>query len=152
MELIIFTITSDATSLRLIVQQNGINKCEVDAGGNFIVTGGGGLGYGAGSGGTVTQATSKSTAVTLNKPTGQIIMNNASLAAGASLGFSFFNSILSANDTLLVTGSGAPSGSYSIEARYMVNGACVIVVTNITTASLSDAVVINFAIIKGATA
>ena len=41
-----------------------------------------GIGYAAGAGGTVTQATNKSTTVVLNKTTGQITMNAASLAAG----------------------------------------------------------------------
>ena len=38
------------------------------------------LGYTAAAQGAVTQATSKSTGVTLNKPAGVITMNNASLA------------------------------------------------------------------------
>ena len=52
------------------------------------------LGYGTDAGGTVTQATSKSTAVTLNKPCGQITMNNAALAANTSVAFLFNNSLL----------------------------------------------------------
>ena len=60
------------------------------------------VGYGTGAGGTVTQATSKSTAVTLNTPTGQIIMNNAALAAGASVFFNFNNSVLLNGDVLVV--------------------------------------------------
>ncbi|NBS24587.1 MAG: hypothetical protein EBS78_11605 [Altererythrobacter sp.] len=39
----------------------------------------GGIGYGTGAGGTVTQATSKSTGVTLDKVCGEITMNNATL-------------------------------------------------------------------------
>ena len=43
-----------------------------------------GIGYATGAGGTVTQATSKSTAVILNKLTGAITMNAASQAARRS--------------------------------------------------------------------
>jgi hypothetical protein len=46
-----------------------------------------GIGYATGAGGTVTQATSKSTAVTLNTVTGAITMNNAALAAATIVSF-----------------------------------------------------------------
>ena len=42
----------------------------------------GAIGYAAGSGGAVTQASSKSGEVTINKPCGQIAINGAALAAG----------------------------------------------------------------------
>ena len=49
----------------------------------FEAVGGKAIGYV--SGGAVTQATNKSTAVTLNTQGGQITMNNAALADGAEL-------------------------------------------------------------------
>lgn len=52
-----------------------------------VVDASGGIGYQAGSGGAVMQATSKGTSVTLNKPSGQITMNNAALAAGCICGW-----------------------------------------------------------------
>jgi len=60
------------------------------------------IGYAASGQGTVTQATSKSTGVTLNKSAGQITMNNAALAAGAAVSFVLTNSTISANDTIIV--------------------------------------------------
>lgn len=48
-----------------------------------ISTSGGSIGYSTGTGSTVTQATSKSTGVTINSLCGQITINAASLAAGA---------------------------------------------------------------------
>lgn len=111
-----------------------------------------GLGYGTGAGGTVTQATSKSTAVTLNKPTGQITMNNAALAASAPVEFTFNNSLLSSSDLLIVTGVWGFSPNYRIDGGGVMAGASRIRITNITGGSLSEAVVINFAIIKGAVA
>ncbi len=109
-----------------------------------------GLGYGAGSGGTVTQLTSKSTAVILNKPSGQIIMNNAALAAGSSVIFTLNNSLLSELDILCLTMKWVSSINYHIEQAAVGATTSLIRVTNISSLSLSEALQINFAIIKGA--
>lgn len=107
------------------------------------------LGYAAGGQGSVTQATSKSTGVTLNKPSGQITMNNASLAGSTNVGFTFTNSTISAKDTLLLTiASGATVASYNVWVTGLVAGSATINLRNITAStSLSEAVVLNFAII-----
>lgn len=112
-----------------------------------------GLGYGTGAGGTVTQATSKSTAVTLNKPTGQITMNNAALNANTAVTFQVTNSLCASADTVIVNvvSGFASYTSYSCEAIPN-SGLFFVVLRNTTGGSLSEAVVINFAIIKGATA
>lgn len=110
------------------------------------------IGYGAGSGGSVTQLTSKSTAVTLNKPTGQIIMNNAALAAGASVTFTFNNSLLIAEDLIGLTMEWNLTTSYRFEHAAVGVGSSLIRVTNISGISLSEAVQIKFSIIKGAVA
>ena len=122
----------------------------IDSSGNVLVVNPAGLGYGTGSGGTVTQATDKSTAVTLNKPTGQITMNNAALAGGASATFGLNNSLLGAYDTIIATPS--TSTNYSVEIAYCGSGVAYLRVTNKSAGSLSDAVLINFSIIKGAVA
>jgi len=70
---------------------NSVARMRIDSSGNILNTSSGGLGYGTGSGGTVTQATSKTTNVTLNKTNGKITMNNASLGAGASATFGLLN-------------------------------------------------------------
>jgi hypothetical protein len=121
----------------------------IDSSGNVLVTSAAGLGYGTGSGGTVTQATSKATGVTLNKPTGQITMNNAALAAGATVSFTFSNSLVSATDMLLMTVSNGTS--YSVENYAVSAGVAQVRITNITGGSLSEAAILNFALIKGAT-
>jgi hypothetical protein len=113
-----------------------------------------GLGYGPGAGGTVTQSTSKSTAVTLNKPCGQITMNAASLAAGASVSFVVNCSLMAASDVPFASIYGpsvADSNAYRLEVRHSNAGAFVLRLTNTSGGSLSEALVINFAIIKGAT-
>lgn len=114
------------------------------------------MGYGAGAGGTVTQVTSKTTAVTLNKPSGQITMHNAALAAGASVTFVVNNSLAASADGVLVTGDyngGAPDPSnYRVELAYSGTGSFMVRVTNVSAGSLSQALVIGFKLIKGATA
>lgn len=109
------------------------------------------IGYNASAQGTVTQATSKSTGVTLNKSSGQITMNNASLAAGATVLFTLTNNTLSAKDVLIVNvGSGGTSGAYWPYVANVGSGTAVIGVYNNTGSPLAEAIVINYAIIHGA--
>jgi hypothetical protein len=107
------------------------------------------LGYTAAAQGTVTQLTSKSTAVTLNKPAGVITMNNASLATATNATFTLNNSFISANDTVILTISGgqATPGSYNVFANALAAGTVSITLRNISGSTLSEAVVINFALI-----
>lgn len=112
-----------------------------------------GMGYGAGAGGTVTQITSKATTVTLNKPCGQITMHGASLAANTTVNFTFNNSLLASTDMVMVSPNwGANPGAYQAWCTSTGAGACIISVRNMTAGSLSDALVLNFAILKGVTA
>jgi hypothetical protein len=107
------------------------------------------IGYTAAAQGTVTQATSKSTAVTLNKPAGRITMDAASLATATNATFTLNNSFISANDTVILTISGgqATAGSYNVFANSLGTGTVSITLRNISGGSLSEAVVINFAVI-----
>ena len=107
------------------------------------------FGYTAAAQGTVTQATDKSTAVTLNKPAGRITMNNASLNTGTNATFTLNNSFISANDTVILTISGgqATPGSYNVFANGLAAGTVSISLRNISGGTLSEAVVINFAIV-----
>lgn len=110
------------------------------------------LGYAAAAQGTVTQATSKSTAVTLDKSMGRITMNNASLATATNATFTLNNSLISANDTVILTISGgqATAGSYNVFANALATGSVSITLRNISGGTLSEAVVINFCVIHGA--
>ena len=107
------------------------------------------LGYTAAAQGTVTQLTDKSTAVTLNKPAGRITMNNASLTTATNATFTLTNSFISANDTVVLTLSGgqATAGSYNVFANSLAAGSVSISLRNISGGTLSEAVVINFAIL-----
>lgn len=103
-------------------------------------------GYGIISGGTATQATNKTTAVTINKPSGVITTNNAALGAGARATFTVNCSRMKATDTVTLV---AGNGNYSAVANNPANGSFTITLKNETAGSLSDAVAINFAIFKG---
>jgi predicted ThiF/HesA family dinucleotide-utilizing enzyme len=107
------------------------------------------LGYTTAAQGTVTQATDKSTAVTLNKSAGRITMNNASLATATNATFTLNNNLISANDTVILTISGgqATPGSYNVFANALSAGSVSITLRNISGGTLSEAVIINFALI-----
>jgi hypothetical protein len=108
------------------------------------------IGYTAAAQGTVTQATSKSTGVTLNKPAGRITMNNAALAGGAAVSFTLTNSFISSNDVLVLAISGnsvADPITYTAYTSALAAGTVVINLRNLTVTSQSEAVIINFALI-----
>jgi hypothetical protein len=107
------------------------------------------LGYKAGSGGTVTQATNKTTAVTLNKINGEIVMNGAALADDATAAFTLTNSTIAATDVVIVNvASVGTAGAYQVTVGAVAAGSCSISVLNVSGGSLSQAIKLNFAVIK----
>lgn len=144
----------DASTDTLNIGNGGIIKDasgNTSFGGSVLLTSVNGLGYGAGAGGTVTQATSKATAVTLNKPTGQITMNNAALAGGASVSFTLTCANISVDDLVLPLVRTPFAANYSARAGDIGSGSALITLTNTTGSSASDSVVVTYAVIKGAT-
>ena len=118
--------------------------------GETLVIGAAGLGYGTGAGGTVTQATSRSTAVTINKPTGAITLFSA--AGSATWGqFIVNNSLVNFSDTVVLSVVGGASNTYITSVVNMAGGSFTIAFST-TGGTAVDAPTINFAIIKGATA
>jgi len=118
--------------------------------GSLLLTGAGALGYGAGAGGTVTQITSKTTTVILNKPTGRITTHNASLASGASVVFQLTNSYIGASDVVQAVISDAGIGqNYELYCVGVTAGLALMRLKNIQVGPLSDAVPINFSILRG---
>lgn len=114
---------------------------------------GDGVGYGTGSGGAVTQATSKSTGVTLDKACGSITLNNESLASNTSVAFTLTNAKIAATDVVLVSiKSGATSLAYLTQVEAVAAGSCKIVLRNVSAGALGEAVVLNFAVIKAVAA
>jgi len=104
-----------------------------------------GIGYATGAGGTVTQATSKATAVTLNTVTGTITLNNAALAAATIVSFTLNDSAIASTDYIgTAHESGGTTGAYSINCRATGAGTAACDVRNNTAGSLSEAIVIRF--------
>jgi hypothetical protein len=111
------------------------------------------VGYSTGTGGAVTQITSKATGVTLNKRCGQITMNNASLNAAAEVSFTLTNSVIAATDVVMVCiGSGATAGAYNVQCDAVAAGSCRISIGNMSSGSLGEAIVLNFVVIKAVNA
>jgi hypothetical protein len=119
---------------------------------NGLVNGTGKIGYINGSGGLVTQNTSKSTSVTLDKTNGQITMNSAALSANTTVSFTLTNSKIEAGDVLILNhiSGGTNFGSYLLNARSAA-GSATIDVRNISSGSHSEAIVIAFAVVKSVT-
>jgi hypothetical protein len=108
-----------------------------------------GVGYTTGAGGTVTQATSKSTTVVLNTITGTITMNNASLAAAAEVTFTLTNSAITSTDMVIVHHvSAGTAGGYVTQCSSVGSGTCTITVTNQSAGALAEAIVLRFMVLK----
>ena len=131
--------------------RNGFFETAVDCAGSIKSSGTTGVGYGTGAGGTVSQATSKSTNVTLDKPCGTITMDAAALAADTTVSFTMLNNTVAAGDRLILNHvSGGTAGAYILNAQ-PAGGQVAINVRNITAGSLSEAIVIGFVTVKGVT-
>ncbi|CAB4240975.1 hypothetical protein UFOVP24_29 [uncultured Caudovirales phage] len=125
------------------------NALTLDSSGNLTVNSPAGLGYGTGAGGTVTQATSRVTGVTLNKPTGSItLVSAAGLATFQS--FTVTNSTVAATDVVHVT---QKSGTDLYQIFVTATAAGSFRITFATTGGVTiEQPVFNFAVIKGVTA
>lgn len=105
------------------------------------------IGMGSGACGAVTQATSKTTGVTLAAKAGVITMNNAALATVTAVKFTCTNTTCSATDVVICNqGSGGTSNAYTVDACAQAGSIDFRVVNN-TSGSLSEAVTINFIVI-----
>lgn len=140
--------TSAALTISPTVAGTPTDRLRIDTSGNILNVSSGGLGYGTGSGGAVTQITSKGTNVTLNKTNGAITTNNSALGAGATATFTVFSTSMASTDTVILN---VTNGNYSVRIFNNAAGSFAIALKNETAGSLSDAVQINFAIIKAVT-
>ena len=111
-----------------------------------------GIGYTAGAGGTATQGTSRTTGVTLNKVSGAITTNNSSLGTAAHADFVVTDSVVNANDVVVVNIVPGGTGEPRADVVDVGAGSFTIRVTNDSTATADTSTdVINFAVIKVAT-
>lgn len=111
------------------------------------------ISYRTGAGGSVTQATSKSTGVTLNKMSGKISMHNASLNNNTTVSFVLSNSLVAATDVVLPCfGATGTAGAYLLTAQVTTAGSVTISLRNVSGGSLGEAVDINFIVFKSVSA
>lgn len=105
-------------------------------------------------GGAVTQATNRTTGVTLNTISGVITTNNASLAAETSAAMVVTNSQVFADDVVIVNiASGSNGGNTTLEITGVTAGTFTINVANQNASggtAETGAIVINFLIMKAA--
>lgn len=128
-------------------------RLRMDASGNVLVTSSGGLGYGTGSGGTVTQLTSKATGVTINKTNGQIVTAATNVGTATPQSFVVTNSTVAATDTVIVhRSSGGSNASYAIGCDAVSAGSFRVYIANVSSAGLAETLTLNFAVIKAVTA
>ena len=109
-----------------------------------------GVGYATGARATQTQATSKSTGVTVNAVAGDITLHAASVAANTTVSFVLTNSSIAANDTVILNHVATGTfGSYHLNAHGFAAGSCTIDVRNISAGALAEAIIVRFVVIKG---
>jgi hypothetical protein len=124
-------------------------RLTITAAGDIVNVSSGGLGYGTGSGGTVAQATSRTTGVTLNKTNGSITLVSAAGTATWQ-SFTVTNSTVAVSDTVIVSQrSGADL--YQIFVTNVAAGSFRISFAT-TGGTTTEQPVFNFAVIKAVTA
>lgn len=116
----------------------------------------GGIGYGVGAGGVVTQLISKSTGVTLNKLSGKIMLHNewlsSSVLEDAMVSFVVTDSSIVDTDVIIMNHvSGGTFGAYFVQAGAG-SGQFTVSVRNISINGLAEAIVLSFAVIRGSIA
>ena len=136
-------ITLDDITLDDISATGGVTSSSATAG----------VGYATGAGGAVTQATNKSTGVTLNTVAGTITTHAAELAAAAEVTFVVTNSAVAITDVVALSiQSGGTPGEYQATVSTVAAGSFHITLANLSGSAASDAVLINFAVIKAVAA
>lgn len=126
-------------------------RLRIDPAGNVLVKSAGLLGYGTGSGGTVTQVTNKATSVTLHKPSGVITTTADAVPAGATAVFILYNDKITATSCMDVTPQWDASNVdlYDVSISAVGIGAARVRIKNISGSSLSESLKINFVVTSG---
>jgi len=109
------------------------------------------LGYGAGSGGTTTQPDTSGKATTtsaINKASGEIVMDDAALAANTTVSFTLTNGTIGSTSVVIVNhASAGTAGAYQVTVGAVGTGTCLISVRNVTGGSLAEAIKLNFVVL-----
>jgi hypothetical protein len=110
------------------------------------------IGYAVGAYDTVTQTNNKTTGVTINTPSGQIITANSQLAPSAQAVFVVTCSAVSTKDVVVISpASGGTVGAYNIFVAAIADGSFTVVIKNSTNNAYSEAIHLNYAILHTAT-
>ena len=142
--------TGTFTSPALVTPSIGAaTGTSLTATGLIASTGTSGVGYSTGAGGTVTQVTSRTTGVTLNKTTGAITLVSAAGSATAAT-FTVTNSTVAATDVIILN---QKSGTdlYDLMVTAVAAGSFNITFRT-TGGTTTETPVFNFAVIKGVAA
>jgi len=115
-----------------------------------LTTSAGSIGYATGAGGTITQITSRSTGVTLNKICGAITTTATSLAAGAEAVFVVTDNLVAIGDVVLISTRSGQTALTSVAVVSQVTAVSFsITITNLSaTTADTGAMTINFIILK----
>lgn len=110
------------------------------------------MGYGNGAGGAVTQDTSRTTGVTLNRVCGQITLFSATTLANTFASFTVTNTTVSATSVVIANfSSGATANSYGLSITAVAVGSFRVQIHNIAAVAVAEAPVINFAVLSAVT-
>lgn len=118
-----------------------------------VLARGGGLGYAGGvaAGGAVTQTSTITTGVTLDKVCGQITTVASTLGAGLEATFTVTNAKVTAKDVVVLSTTYAGGGVAFIHNTKVAAGSFDITISNLHASAALDALlVINFIVLKGA--
>lgn len=134
-------ITGDILIANTGVQSTG----NITSSANIVATNGLGLSLG----GVVTQSGSRTTGVTLDRPTGQITLFSASLAANTSVSFILTSLFIRSTDFVLVDHiSGGTLGKYNITATPASGNATITLRNNSSSASPTEQPVLKFMVFR----
>lgn len=128
---------------------NGTGTGNITTPRGLVSTGTAGVGYATGAGGTVTQATNRTTGVTINKTTGAITLVSAAGSTTPAT-FTVTNSTVAATDVVVLS---QKSGTdlYDLSVTAVAAGSFNITF-NTKSGTTTEQPVINFAVIKGVAA
>jgi hypothetical protein len=109
------------------------------------------IGYAAGNYSTVTQLNNKTTGITINTSSGQIVTANSQLAPTAQAVFVVSNNSISINDNVICSiASGGTLGAYNVFVAAISDGSFTLVIKNSTNNAYSEAVTLNYSILHTA--